>query len=192
MLLPSQRNQKQMWKKIGLILLLVLSFGLSNISAATAAGLNDFVDTTDGYQFSYPNGWVQVKVSNGPDVVFHDIIEPSENVSVVISPVPGGKSLAELGTPGEVGYKLGKNALAPEGSGREAELVNAGQREVDGKEYYKLEYLIKLPNQQQRHNLAIVTVSRGKLFTFNASVTDKRWSKVKRQMENSVNSFQVY
>jgi photosystem II oxygen-evolving enhancer protein 2 len=181
-----------MWKKIALILLLVLSFNLTDMSAANAGGLKDFVDTTDGYQFSYPNGWVQVKVGNGPDVVFHDIIEPSENVSVVISPVPGGKSLAELGTPGEVGYKLGKNALAPEDSGRKAELINAEQREINGKEYYKLEYLVSLPDQKKRHNLAVVSVSRGKLFTFNASVTDKRWSRVKSQMEDTVNSFQVY
>jgi photosystem II oxygen-evolving enhancer protein 2 len=181
-----------MWKRIGLILILVFSLSFSYSDIATAAGLKSFANTTDGYEFVYPNGWVQVKVSNGPDVVFHDIIEPSENVSVVISPVPGGKTLAELGTPGEVGYKLGKNALAPEGSGREAELIDAAQREVNGKQYYKLEYIIKLPNNQKRHNLASVAVSRGKLFTFNASITQKRWPKVKRMLEESINSFQVY
>jgi len=45
----------------------------------------------------YPNGWLPVKVSNGPDVVFHDLIETTENVSVVVSSVQG-KTLAELGT----------------------------------------------------------------------------------------------
>jgi photosystem II oxygen-evolving enhancer protein 2 len=182
----------KMWKRIALILLLVASFSLINPDIATAAALKDFADTNDGYQFSYPNGWVQVKVANGPDVVFHDLIEVSENVSVVISPVPGGKSLPELGTPSEVGYKLGKNALAPEGSGREAELVNAGERDVDGKKYYLMEYLVKLPNKTQRHNIASVSVSRGKLFTFNASVPEKRWPRIKRMIEESVNSFQVY
>ena len=59
-------------------------------------------------------------------MVFHDLIEVSENVSVVISPVPEGKTLPELGTPTEVGYKLGKAALAPADSGRSAELINAG------------------------------------------------------------------
>ncbi|WP_336231371.1 PsbP-related protein, partial [Scytonema sp. PRP1] len=34
----------------------------------------------------------------------------------------------EMGSRGEVGYTLGKNALAPEGSGRTAELVNAAER----------------------------------------------------------------
>jgi photosystem II oxygen-evolving enhancer protein 2 len=181
-----------MWKRIAFILLLVFSFSLSHSDVAIAAGLKSYVDTTDGYEFSYPNGWVQVKVADGPDVVFHDIIEPSENVSVVISPVPDGKTLKELGTPGEVGYKLGKNALAPEGSGREAELVNAQERESKGITYYKLEYLVKLPGNQQRHNLANVAVSRGKLFTFNASVTEKRWHRVQRLMEEAINSFSVY
>jgi photosystem II oxygen-evolving enhancer protein 2 len=119
-----------MWQRITFILLLVLSFSLSSPSLANAAALNSFVDSADGYQFSYPNGWLQVKVGDGPDVVFHDLIEVSENVSVVISPVPSGKTLAELGTPTEVGYKLGKAALAPVDSGRTAELINAAQQEI--------------------------------------------------------------
>ncbi|MEH2243162.1 photosystem II reaction center PsbP [Nostoc sp.] len=181
-----------MWKRIVLILLLVLSFSLSNSGVAVAAGLKSFVDTSDGYQFLYPNGWLQVKVANGPDVVFHDLIEVSENISVVISPVPEGKTLSELGTPTEVGYKLGKAALAPPDSGRSAELVNAAQREVDGKTYYLLEYEVKLPNQQERHNIASVAVSRGKLFTLNASIPEKRWQRVKRMIDEVVNSFSVY
>ncbi|MBD2413248.1 photosystem II oxygen evolving complex protein PsbP [Nostoc calcicola FACHB-389] len=181
-----------MWKRIVLILLLVLSFSLSNSGVAVAAGLKSFVDTNDGYQFLYPNGWLQVKVANGPDVVFHDLIEVTENVSVVISPVPENKTLAELGTPTEVGYKLGKAALAPANSGRSAELINAAQQEVDGKTYYLLEYEVKLPNQQQRHNIASVAVSRGKLFTFNASISEKRWPKVKQTIDEVVNSFSVY
>jgi photosystem II oxygen-evolving enhancer protein 2 len=181
-----------MWKRITFILLLILSFSLINPGVAAAAGFKSYVDTTDGYQFSYPNGWLPVKVANGPDVVFHDLIEISENVSVVISPVPEGKSLKELGAPTEVGYKLGKAALAPSDSGRTAELVDAREKETEGKAYYILEYLVKLPDNQQRHNIASVAVSRGKLFTFNASIPEKRWSKVKRTMENVVDSFTVY
>ncbi|WP_088240408.1 photosystem II reaction center PsbP [Calothrix rhizosoleniae] len=181
-----------MWKRITLILFLVLTFSLTNAGVATAAGLNSFVDTKDGYQFLYPNGWLQVKVANGPDVVFHDFIEATENISVVISPVPEGKNLTELGTPTEIGYKLGKNALAPEGSGRTAELVNAEEKEVKDKQYYILEYAVKLPNGKKRHNMASITTSRGKLFTFNASVAERRWRRVKGLIQDSVNSFEVY
>ena len=181
-----------MWKRITLILLLVLSFSLSNPGVANAAGLRSFIDSDDGYQFAYPNGWLQVKVGDGPDVVFHDLIEVSENVSVVISPVPSGKTLAELGTPTEVGYKLGKVALATVNSGRTAELINAAQQEVNGKIYYFLEYEVKFPNGQKRHNISSVAVSRGKLFTFNASVPERRWKKLQRMIDEVVSSFTVY
>ncbi len=175
---------------MAVILLMVLC--LITSCASPTSGLKSYVDSTDGYQFLYPSGWLAVKVANGADVVFHDFIEISENVSVVVSPVPEGKVLSDLGTPGEVGYKLSKNALAPADSGRIAELVNAETREKNAKTYYFLEYIIKLPNQQQRHNLASVAISKGKLFTFNASVPEKRWAKVQQVLKQVVNSFLVY
>ncbi|GAX38369.1 photosystem II reaction center PsbP [Nodularia sp. NIES-3585] len=181
-----------MWKRIVFILLLVFSLTLTNPGVASAAGFKSFVDSYDGYEFLYPNGWVQVKVADGPDVVFHDLIEISENVSVVISPVPDNKSLTELGTPTEVGYKLAKAALAPPDSGRSAELVNAFERESQGKTYYILEYEVKLPNREDRHNVTSVAVSRGKLYTFNASIPERRWQRVQGLMEDVVNSFSVY
>ena len=179
-----------MLKRIATVLLVVLSLSLFGCVSPTG-GLNSYVDTIKGYQFLYPNGWVEIKVANGPDVVFHDIIEQTENVSVVINPVSRDKTLADLGTPGEVGYKLSKSAIAPPDSGRTAELVNAEQREFRDKTYYLLEYAVKLPNQQERHNLASVAVSRGKLYTFNASATEQRWEKAKQQLETVVKSFSV-
>jgi photosystem II oxygen-evolving enhancer protein 2 len=179
-----------MLKAIAALLLLVLSLGLHGCSIGVG-GLKSYVDSIDGYEFLYPNGWVPVQVTDGPDVVFHDLIERTENLSVVISPVPEGKTLANLGTPGEVGYKLQKNAIAPPDSGRKAELVNAEARESGDKSYYILEYDVKLPNQQ-RHNLASVAVSRGKLYTFNASTTENRWGKMHDVFEQIVKSFSVY
>lgn len=178
-----------MLKRIAAILLVVLSLSLTGC-VSKVVGLKSYVDTGDGYQFLYPNGWLPIAVANGPDVVFRDLIQQTENVSVVISPVTGNKTLADLGTPTDVGYKLSKNALATD-SGREAELVNAESRESRSKSYYLLEYAVKLPNQQ-RHNLASVAVSRGKLFTLNISTTEERWPKVKEAFEKVVKSFSVY
>ena len=180
-----------MIKRIVTMLLVVLSFTLTSC-VSNVVGLKSHIDTGDGYQFLYPNGWLPIAVPNGPDVVFRDLIQQTENVSVVISPVTGDKTLADLGTPSEVGYKLSKNAIAPPDSGREAELVNAEARESRSKNYYILEYAVKLPNQQQRHNLASVAVSRGKLFTLNISTTEERWPKVKEAFEKVVKSFSVY
>ncbi|MEG3897560.1 MULTISPECIES: photosystem II reaction center PsbP [unclassified Microcoleus] len=186
-----------MLKRIAAILLVVLSLTLTGC-VSKVTGLKSYVDTGDGYQFLYPNGWLPIAVSNGPDVVFRDLIQQTENVSVVISPVAGDKTLADLGTPTDVGYKLSKSALAkpskriaPTDSGREAELVNAEARESRSKNYYILEYAVKLPNQE-RHNLASVAISRGKLFTLNVSTTEERWPKVKEAFEKVVKSFSVY
>lgn len=179
-----------MLKRIAAILLVVLSLTLTGC-VSKVTGLKSHVDTGDGYQFLYPNGWLPIEVSNGPDVVFRDLIQQTENVSVVISQVGKDKTLADLGTPTDVGYKLSKSAIAPADSGREAELVNAEARESRAKNYYILEYAVKLPNQE-RHNLASVAVSRGKLFTLNVSTTEERWPKVKEAFEKVVKSFSVY
>lgn len=183
----------KMLKRLLATLFLVFALSLQGC-VSPVSGLKSYVDSTDGYQFLYPNGWVPVKVSNvksGADVVFHDIIEQSENVSVVINPVSGGKQLTELGSPGEVGYQLGKTAIAPPGSGREAELINAESREFGDKTYYTLEYAVKV-NGQERHNLASVAVSRGKLYTFNASTTEDRWGKMQDMLKQVISSFSVY
>ncbi|MBD1995607.1 photosystem II reaction center PsbP family protein [Leptolyngbya sp. FACHB-541] len=180
-----------MLKRIAVVLLVVLSLSLQSCVSA-AAGLKGYVDSSDGYEFLYPNGWVPVRVDDGPDVVFHDLIQETENVSVVISPVPAGKTLQELGTPSEVGYKLSKNAIAPPDSGREAELVNAESKQIGDTIYYWLEYAVKLPNQQERHNLASVAVRRGQLFTLNLSTTEGRWPKMKALFQDVVSSFSVY
>ncbi|MCY7336115.1 MAG: photosystem II reaction center PsbP family protein [Chamaesiphon sp.] len=180
-----------MWKKITVSLIATLAIILQiNIAPVEAAGLQGYIDTGDGYKFLYPNGWVAVKTTKGADIIFHDLIESSENVSVVISQVDKDKKLSDLGTASDVGYKLGKNAIAPPGSGREAELIGAETNEVKGKTYYILEYDVKLPNSR-RHNIASVVISRGKLFTFNASTTDRRWTKMKKVFTEVVNSFSV-
>ncbi len=180
-----------MLKRIAAILLIVLSLSLQSCVSA-ASGLKSYVNSYQGYEFLYPNGWVPVKVADGPDVVFHDLIEETENVSVVINPVPDNKSLQELGSPTDVGYRLSKNAIAPPDSGRTAELVSADSRQVGDELYYLLEYAVKLPSDQERHNLASVVVRRGQLFTFNLSTSEKRWQKAQEKMRQVVSSFSVY
>jgi photosystem II oxygen-evolving enhancer protein 2 len=170
-----------------LALVLVIQIG---IAPAQAASLKGHIDISDGYKFLYPNGWVDVPVRDAADVVYHDLIDPTENISVVISQVPGNKTLADLGSPTEVGAKLGRNAIAPPNSGRAAELTSAESEEIEGKTYYYLEYLVKI-GSQQRYNLASVVVSRGKLFTCNASSTAKRWPRMKQTLQEMIHSFNV-
>ena len=54
----------------------------------------EFKDTQDGYQFLYPFGWQEIGVE-GQDVVYKDVIEPLESVSVNMVR-RAGAALAEL------------------------------------------------------------------------------------------------
>lgn len=178
-------------------MLMVLSFSLL-LTACSSLGLESlqrYADTKDGYEFLYPNGWIGVDVkdaSPGVDVVFRDLIERSENLSVIISDIPQNKSLKDLGTPSDVGYRfLRKINDDPQGD-RQAELLTAEERDSDGKLYYLLEYRVIGAHQEPRHDLASVTTNRGKLVTFNLSTTETRWPKVDKLFNSVARSFNVY
>ncbi|MGK7878253.1 MAG: photosystem II reaction center PsbP [Xenococcaceae cyanobacterium] len=183
-----------MLKSFVAALLVILSLSLYGCSAGIT-GLQSYVNTKGGYEFLYPNGWIPVDVreaSEGVDVVFRDLVQRTENLSVVISDIPEDKSLADLGTPSEVGYRFLKSVNNDPNLNREAEFIKAEVRESGAKTYYILEYQVKLPDNQERHNIASVAVSRGKLFTFNLSTRQSRWKKVKDLFEVAVTSFSVY
>lgn len=178
-----------MLKRFAALLLVVITLSLQ--SCATATSLQSYSDSYEGYEFKYPTGWVAAEVPDGPDTVFHDIINASENVSVVISPVSGGKTLPDIGTPTEVGYKLSKSITSQSTDDRNVELVNAQSFEAGDKLYYVLEYIANLPSGT-RHDLASVIVRRNQLYTFNASIPESRWEKLKDTMKQTVASFSVY
>ena len=178
-----------MLKRFVALLLVVLALGLQSCAGGTS--LQAYNDSYEGYEFKYPTGWVAAEVPGGPSTVFHDIINPSENVSVVISPVSGGKTLPDLGTPSEVGYKLSKSITSQSTDGRNVELVNAQSFDTGDKLYYILEYVANLPSGT-RHDLASVIIRRGQLYTFNASIPEQRWEKLKDTMKQTVASFSVY
>jgi len=183
-------------KQLVIVIFLLLGVILQSCGSPTS-GLNRYVDTANGYEFLYPPGWVQVQVAGGPAVVFHDLIETTENVSVVISPIAPGKSLSALGTPSQVGQELVKRALQPALTARSTpeapatiELVNAAAHEAEAKTYYLLEYAVDRDGQK-RHNLASVVVSGNRLYTLNVSTSERRWPQVKTLFETVVNSFAV-
>ena len=182
-----------MFKSLIATVLVILSLSLLGCSVGVS-GLKSYVNPTGGYEFLYPNGWVPLDISKsieGVDVVFRDIIEQTENLSVVISKVPEDRTLSDLGSPSEVGYRLLKIADKSLGSDRNIELINAEAHKSDSQTYYIFEYLVTPPNKEQRHNLASVAVNRGELYTFNISTTQRRWEKAKEVFEAAVNSFSL-
>ena len=179
-----------MVKRLLTLCLLIGALVLQSCGAA-GGGLKSYANSYVGYQFLYPNGWTEVKVSGGADVVFHDIVHETENVSVVISSVPEDQTLEALGTPTEVGYKLSKSINRMTGDESRVELLSAQAITKAEIPYYILEYVADLPSGL-RHNFASVVVRRGELFTFNASTEEDRWERVKDLMKQSVASFSVY
>jgi photosystem II oxygen-evolving enhancer protein 2 len=170
-----------------LLLAGVLALGISSCSAA-AAGLNSFQSPDGRYAFLYPTGWTRVQVTEGPQVVFHDLINADETLSLVVSDVNSTNSLENLGSAVAVGEKLRRVVIAPEGSGRQAELVEAVEREDGGRTFYDLEYAVHL-NDRDRHELATVVVDRGRLYTLAASTNEARWPKVKLLFNQVIHSF---
>ena len=67
------------------VFLVVVSLFLTSCASTPTSGLVPFADSKDGYRFLYPNGWTETKGNSAIDILFHDIIEPSENVHVAIS-----------------------------------------------------------------------------------------------------------
>ncbi|AFY59396.1 PsbP [Synechococcus sp. PCC 6312] len=185
-----------MVQRIVSVFILVVALMLGGCGANAATGLQAYVDSIDGYEFLYPTGWVQVDVSGNADVVFHDIIQTSENVSVVVSQTSSNKTLTDLGSPEEVGQRLLRNVIAPQESGRNAELLSAAAAEIGPKTYYSLEYLVQIPAAngefQERHNLSTIAVSRGKVFTLSVSAPEGRWPKVENRYQQIAQSFSVY
>jgi photosystem II oxygen-evolving enhancer protein 2 len=161
---------------LSFVFLLTLAGGLGACSAA-AAGLQSFQSPDGRYAFLYPTGWNRVQVSGGPQVVFHDLINSDETLSLVISEVNSTNDLANLGTAEAVGEKLRQVVIAPDGSGRQAELVEARERELAGRTFYDLEYT--------------VVVDRGRLYTFAASTNEARWPKVRELFERVISSFNL-
>ena len=183
-----------MFKSFFAGLLIILSLAISSCSAGVS-GLQSYVDTSKGYEFLYPNGWIPVTLGTSArksvDVVFRDLVERTENLSVIINDVPEGKTLEDLGTPSEVGYRLLKAINKIPDSDVEAEFLRAESRQNKDKTYYLLEYEENLPDREERHNIASVAVSRGKIFTFSLSTPQRRWDNVKDGFEVAAKSFTV-
>ena len=170
------------------ILLIVMCFSLSACGSGLSAGLEAYQSPDGRYGFFYPTGWTRIKVDGGPEIIYHDIINSNETLSLVVSDIDKDVQLEQLGSPSEVGQTLIDKVIAPEGSGRSVRLINANKRELSNHVFYDLEYELIL-NNQDRHELATVVVDRGSIYTFAVGTNQERWNKVEKMFANVVESF---
>ena len=180
-----QNMKKNFMRKF---LILSLCFLLSACGGGLSAGLEAYQSPDGRYGFFFPTGWTRVKVDGGPEIIYHDIINSNETLSLVVSDVNKDVELDQLGTPSEVGQTLIDKVIAPEGSGRFVKLLDANQREDEKHVFYDLEYELNF-NDQDRHELATVVIDRGSLYTFAVGTNEGRWNKVEKIFKDVIESF---
>jgi photosystem II oxygen-evolving enhancer protein 2 len=170
----------------GLAAILGASQSAAPAHAAKQGGFVPVNDQGDAYKLLYPFGWQEVSVG-GQDVVYKDIIEPLESVSVSITP-SDKDDITLYGEPVEVAQTLADQVLtAPT---QQVKVLNVTPRATEGRNYVEFEFAAK-SNTYIRHALAVVTVANGKLYTLVTGANERRWDKVKSQLETVARSFVV-
>lgn len=174
------------------LLLLCMCLSLLTSACSSASNLRAYRDPNGAFAFAYPNGMVQVNVGPGKGiaVLLRDLIYDSENISLMIAPFDKGETIAELGSPEEVGKLVAEKILAPEGSGRSTTLLASEAFERQENPYYLLEYQTDM-GSQLRHELVTVTVRHHRLYTLTASTQESRWPQVKATFKNVGHSLNV-
>ena len=160
---------------------------LGACSTGGAAGLEPFKSQNGQYGFLFPTGWTRVAVDNGPEVVYHDLINSDETLSLVISKLENEVDLDDLGGANAVGERL----FGEKNSSNPIQLIDASEREVDERKFYDLEYSVNL-EERKRHEFATVAVDRGYLFTLAASSSEQRWSKMQDIYRRVISSFTYF
>ncbi|CAJ2669391.1 unnamed protein product [Trifolium pratense] len=157
------------------------------VVADSTKGFQPVVDRKDGYSFVYPFGWQEVVIA-GQDKVFKDVIEPLENVSVTMIQT-GKQNIKEFGSPEQVAATLIKKVLAP--PNQKTKIIQATEHEVDGKIYYRFEFVAQAPNYT-RHALSAVSVGNGRFYTLTTGANERRWGKMKDRLQTIVESFKLF
>lgn len=188
---PRPTSATSLWLSRALLLLCAC---LSLVVCACSAGSNlrAYRDPSGAFAFAYPNGMVAVNLGpgKGPVVLLRDLVYETENVSLMIAPFDKGETIADLGSPAEVGQLVAEKIIAPEGSGRSAKLLAAEAFERQEHPYYLLEYQTDM-GSQLRHEVVTVTVRHHRLYTLTASTQESRWPQVQAAFRNVGRSLNV-
>lgn len=182
-------------------------------------GYRRYYDTEDKYEFVFPSDWLQDQAvlmrniqerdtpqalrakraaavgATYPDVAFGPTRGSGrENLSVIKSRVMPGFQLREvLGPPREAAERLLSISIAPPGSNKVYELLDAYEDvRSGGAPAYVLEYTLRNDERKLFQHTVSVVMSRGtELYTFTATVPEQSWARYKAPMMAAAASFQV-
>jgi photosystem II oxygen-evolving enhancer protein 2 len=160
-------------------------------SAMAATNFKTYFSPAKTYSFSYPNNWLQVKVANGSEIMFHDMVNIADHVSVISSPRASDASFSELGSADDMGYRIAKAYLNQTASGRSAELVSAMVQTKDDQNYYILNYEVSQPGRKPNHVIASVGLNHERVFILMVTIDQRRWSKLQTTATEIAHSFSV-
>ncbi|PNH03538.1 PsbP-like protein 1, chloroplastic [Tetrabaena socialis] len=156
------------------------------LAAKAPKGFTTVEDNNDAYKFLYPFGWQEVAVK-GADVVYKDVVEPLESVSVTLT-ATDKKDIAEFGDLQTVANTLANDVLSAPGT--EVKLINTQERELNGHNYYEIEFTATT-SRYTRHQLAVVAANNGTFYTLTTGANERRWNKMKEKLTTTVQSFQL-
>ncbi|MEW5312629.1 MAG: hypothetical protein WDW38_004249 [Sanguina aurantia] len=159
----------------------------SALAAKGPRGFQQVVDSQDNYQFLYPFGWQEVSVQ-GADVVFKDVVEPLESVSVTLT-TTDKTDISEFGGVQEVTEAIARNVLtAP---GQKVTFLKSSQRaDAKGRNYYDMQWTADT-GKYVRHSVAVVAVDNGIFYTLTTGANERRWNKMEERLYQIINSFSL-
>lgn len=141
--------------------------------------LEPFQDGPRSIRIMVPSGWNKFDGEVGAyDLKWQDLVDRNENIKISSTPVKSSTtSIDALGEIQDVGVSLANK--------RNAKLISATERLTDGVLFYKFDFAIN----DGTHQLLQLCVCKGKLWSIDASSTEKRWSKRSELYENVFGSF---
>lgn len=141
--------------------------------------LEAYQDGARGLRLMAPSGWNKFDGEVGAyDVKWQDLVDSTENIKISSTPVKSTTvSIGALGDVKELGVKLAAK--------RNAKLMSATDRTTEDILFYTFDFA--LPDNT--HQLLLLCVAKGKLWSVDASAKERRWSKREELYRNVLGSF---
>ncbi|KAH0979787.1 hypothetical protein GBA52_006964 [Prunus armeniaca] len=145
-----------------------------------------FVDKEDGYSYYYPYDWRDFEF-RAHDSAFKDRYMQLHNVRVRFLPT-NKTDIHELGPMEEVVSDLVRYKLAS--PNQYATIFGMQERNIDGKNYYTVEYGLQTPNFAT-NSFATVAIGNGRFYTLIVVANERRWKRYRNQLKVVADSFRM-
>ncbi|KAM1406538.1 hypothetical protein ACFXTH_001202 [Malus domestica] len=145
-----------------------------------------FVDKVDGYSYYYPNDWRDFEF-RAHDSAFKDRYMQLHNVRVRF--IPTNKTdIHDLGPMEQVVTDLVRHKLAA--PNQYATIFGVEEKNIDGKNYYTIEYGLESPNFATT-SFATIAIGNGRYYTLIVGANERRWKRYRNQLKVVADSFRM-